>query len=295
MEKEKKLFSDGIFGTLLFTLLLMLSSSIVVAPLAGFASQMLVSRPEEGTVLLYFSSIIYWAVTALFMFLIRRDRPLFRCIAPGCGGNTFLFLLAGIALGFLLNGVCILSAVLHSDIVLYFSGGSLLLFLAAFAAVAVQSGAEEYIVRVYVYQRLARRYASPLVPIAVSSLIFAFLHIFNPGMTPVSFLCITLTGVLFALFIHYFNSFYLAMMTHTMWNYSQTILFGLPNSGNVTPFSVFRLDAAKAVDSFFYSVNFGIEGSAMALIVLVIAIATTILIGRAKNNRDCADEKTVLL
>ena len=70
------------------------------------------------------------------------------------------------------------------------------------------------------------------------------------------------------------------MAAHTAWNYTQNIIFGLPNSGIVSSYSVFKLDAASARDGLFYSTSFGVEGSiganviigAVILIVLIAAL-----------------------
>ena len=61
-------------------------------------------------------------------------------------------------------------------------------------------------------------------------------------------------------------------------------MFGLPNSGMVVPYSVFRLDASTASDSFAYNVGFGIEGTLFADIVLILACVAICLWGR-KNGK----------
>ena len=67
------------------------------------------------------------------------------------------------------------------------------------------------------------------------------------------------------------DSLWCAFAIHAAWNFTQNILFGLPNSGIVMPYSVFKLDAATARDSFAYNVGFGIEGTLFADIILIIA------------------------
>ena len=75
-------------------------------------------------------------------------------------------------------------------------------------------------------------------------------------------------------------SLWTAIWAHTAWNFSQSIVFGLPNSGIVSSYSVFKLDAASARDGLFYSTSFGVEGSiganviigAVILIVLIAAL-----------------------
>ena len=72
---------------------------------------------------------------------------------------------------------------------------------------------------------------------------------------------------------------------HAAWNFTQSIFFGLPNSGIVSAYSVFRLDAASATNGPFYNVNFGVEGSAGAVLVLI-AVGVVILLknhGKAEH------------
>jgi hypothetical protein len=65
----------------------------------------------------------------------------------------------------------------------------------------------------------------------------------------------------------------MAMAAHTAWNYLQNIVLGLPNSGRVMPYAIFKLDTASARNGFAYTTDFGIEGSVMAILVQVAAIA----------------------
>lgn len=60
------------------------------------------------------------------------------------------------------------------------------------------------------------------------------------------------------------------------------IIFGLSNSGQVFPYSIFKLDASNARDSFFYNVGFGVEGTAFALIILAAACVVIIVPGQLK-------------
>ena len=73
------------------------------------------------------------------------------------------------------------------------------------------------------------------------------------------------------------------MAAHGAWNFTQNIIFGLPNSGITVPFSVFKLDASTARNSFAYNVGFGIEGTLVADIVLILACVIMYLWGRNKK------------
>ena len=128
------------------------------------------------------------------------------------------------------------------------------------------------------YQRLRDAYARPIVALVGNPALFAVLHLMNRGVTALSVLNIFLVGLLFSMCVYYFNSFWMVAAIHTSWNFTQNILLGLPNSGNVAPFSIFKLEGA--VDSLAYNVGFGIEGTALACVVLVAACVCAYVVGQ---------------
>ena len=73
------------------------------------------------------------------------------------------------------------------------------------------------------------------------------------------------------------------MAFHAAWNFSQSIVFGLPNSGIVSAYSVFKLDAASATNGLFYNVNFGVEGSVGSNLILLTLCIVVLLINRGKG------------
>ena len=79
--------------------------------------------------------------------------------------------------------------------------------------------------------------------------------------------------------VYYFDSLWMAMAAHAGWNFTQSILAGLPNSGNVVPYSVFKLDAAAARDSFFYNVAFGVEGTVPAIAIQAVVLVALVAVG----------------
>ena len=231
---------------------------------------------------LYAEFIGVWIVFLLAIILPQDNRPILKTIGPGMRGNTVGMLLLGFVLGFVLNGFCVLMSIFSRDISIYFDRFSPLPVLVIFITVFIQSSAEELACRGYLYQRLCRRY-NAAVAIIGNSALFAFLHIINPGVTLSSILDIFITGILFSLLVYYFDSLWCAMALHTMWNFTQNIIFGLPNSGQVVPFSIFKLDAASARDGLFYTVNFGVEGSWGSVIILSIFTVTLLIIGLVRH------------
>ncbi|MCF0186570.1 MAG: CPBP family intramembrane metalloprotease [Bacteroidaceae bacterium] len=184
-------------------------------------------------------------------------------------GNNLKNALLGIFFGFGLNFACALMAMVKKDISLSFNSFNLLYFVFLFIVVYIQSSSEELLCRALFYQRLKKLYENPMVAVIANAVLFAALHIPNPGVTPLAIINICIVGILFSLVVYYFDSLWMAFGMHAGWNFTQNILLGLPNSGICVPYSVFKLDAANARDSFAYSVSFGIEGTSTACLILV--------------------------
>lgn len=221
------------------------------------------------TASLYFSTVGTWLVGLLIIGESRKDSHLLKTLWTSFAGNNIPNFLGGLLSGFLMNALCILIAYMNGDIFLYFDSakpfGALILFVCVF----IQSSSEELICRGYLYNKFIATGRAGFAIIG-NACIFAALHLMNPGLTALSLLNIFLSGVYFSIAMYKGRSFWFAAAAHTAWNFTQNILFGLPNSGIVVPFSIFKLDASTAVDSFAYNVDFGIEGTAVAAVVQII-------------------------
>ena len=214
--------------------------------------------------------------------------PLFRgARRGGIRGNTLKEFGLGILIGFMMNGACILAAWLHGN--LDFSVGKFypVYLLVTFLFVLIQSGSEEMLCRGYLYGALRERY--PVwVAVAANSLLFGVLHLFNPGVTALSVLNIVLIGVALSLVMVVRESLWMAIAIHTMWNFTQSILFGLPNSGIVSEGSFLHLEAASG--SLFYDAAFGVEGALSALVVELALCGWLFLAARKKTAANAACE-----
>lgn len=228
----------------------------------------------------YGSFIGIWLFTLLFLKLNRKKRPILQAVGTKPDGNNIFRFLSGILIGSVLNGVCILVAWLHGDIDLHFESFRPLSFVFIFAMVLIQSSAEELMCRGFLYQILIQRFKSPVVAILGNSLLFASLHLGNNGITVLSFIDICLSGILFSLMVYYMDSLWCAFAGHTAWNFTQAIIFGLPNSGNPAVYSVFKTNIDNSKNSFAYNVIFGIEGTVLSVIVLALACVAFYLWGR---------------
>lgn len=282
-ESIKKSLSDNILVLYFLSALLIILGQFLGMLLGLFP--FMSGTDVAVTVTMYLSFIGIWTLTLLYLRFTKKNRPILQAVGRKAAGNHFKNLLLGTAFGFGLNVICILAAWLNKDISLYYDSFRPVSFVIIFIAVFVQSSAEELVCRGFLYQRLRRSYQNPAVAIIGNSMLFALLHLTNEGVTILSVLNIFIVGILFSFIVCYMDSLWCAMAMHASWNFTQNILFGLPNSGIVSPYSVFRLDTAAARDSFAYNVGFGIEGTLFADMVLVLACICMYLWGRKTGRK----------
>lgn len=273
-EKKKRKFSllDNLIVIPIIGYLLIVLGQLLGGVLVGILSGLLpgVFSTDAGiTSQLYLGFLGIWILTLLVFALIPRNRPMLKALGTKTKGNTPKMFAVGLGIGLGMNLLCALIAMINGDIALTFHAFRPVSFLLVFIAVLIQSAAEELICRVFIYQRLVRRYGKPLMAAVVNAAFFAMIHLSNPGVTGMAIANIFIYGLLFSAMVVYMDSPWAAMAAHASWNFCQNILLGLPNSGMVLPYSVFKLDAAAASDSFAYSVSFGLEGTITACVLLM--------------------------
>lgn len=255
-----------------------LTFELIVKGLLKLANSPLIDNPIFLTFCEYIIFIGIWIAFIGYYLKQDKEKGIIDVLGRKCRGNRLIFFLLGLLIGFSTNFICGYLALRHGDIAIDYVGFNPLGTIIVFFAVLVQSGAEELLCRGLLYQKLVRHFGNGFKPIIISSLLFACLHLFNEGITFVSFANLILAGILPALMIYYFDSMWMCIAEHTAWNFTQNILLGLPNSGIRVPFSIFALQENSARDSFFYNVGFGIEGSAISLIVLAVVIVSMYLL-----------------
>lgn len=293
-EKTKYRFYDNFIFYALVVILLSLGSQIIgvvlLLPLYILEDIGTITiSPELEITIDYFITIVSW-IACLLWFLFRKNRYMYGEIKPLKKGNTIPMFIMGCVIGFVMNAICVLVACLHGDISLEydsFKPGWLILIA---ICVLIQSSSEEVICRVYLYQKLKNRYKNPLIAIIGNSVIFSCMHLLNPGISIVAIINIALIGIFFTLFVYYFDSMWCASAIHAAWNFTQNIIFGLPNSGKVSPFSLLTLTSAK--DSFAYNVDFGVEATIISLVIEVVGIAVVIVIGQKIKSKKLLEKQS---
>jgi membrane protease YdiL (CAAX protease family) len=270
-----------LFATFMMLICGQIMGGLVEAPFAH-----LIQNDSTGywsTFFMYFGFTGIWIVFMIEFLIVKKDRPILRTLWTAPKGNNIKYLGLGFLIGFVLNIICAIVAVLNKDISLHYDSFNFIKLLLLFIAVFIQSSAEEMVCRGFIFQRLRRGYRHPAVAIILNSLLFTSMHLFNPGASVISMAAVLAAGLLFSLMVYYMDSIWCAMAAHTAWNFTQNLILGLPNSGMVSPVSVFKLDAATAKSSFAYSVEFGLEGSITAITVMIITGIVIIVLYHKKE------------
>lgn len=282
-KKPRRPIRHMIWAVCLIALGMMLLGQILGGALTSLLAQAL--GITDGATLFLFMYLSFIGIDLLvLLYTLLCEKPVLhsfgRRAAPLGRGNTWKLFGIGLLAGFGMNALCILAAWLHGDIVLSVGRFDPLYLLAALVCVCVQSGAEELMTRGYMLGALRDRY--PLwLAVAVNSLFFGALHLFNNGVTVLSMVNIVAFGLALSIVMVRLESLWFCIAVHTAWNFSQSIFFGLPNSGIVSEGSFFHLEAAR--DSVVYSANFGVEGAITTTLVLLALTLAVLLIARRRQ------------
>lgn len=236
------------------------------------------------TFIMYILFIDIWIGVLFVLFVFKSNHYIIDKITTKTKGNNMANLFWGLFIGFVLNGLCALIAMINGDFTLRFSQFEIFRAFGLFFAVFVQSSAEELLCRGFMYQRLLKSTNSPAFAIIFNSLFFAALHLFNNGMSILPFYCILIFGVLASMLVYYFDSLWMVMGLHAMWNFTQSILLGLPNSGNNVPYSIFKI-GSSVKGSFAYNPIFGLEGTILSC-VLMTACCVALYLWKSKKNKE---------
>ena len=129
--------------------------------------------------------------------------------------------------------------------------------------------AEELMFRGYPFQRLEEA-IGPVGAIAVFSVLFALVHLTNPGATPLGLLNTVLIGLVLALAYLRTRALWLCWGIHFGWNATLGLLFGLPVSG-LRIFNVVVRGTATG-SPWLTGGSYGVEASAPGVLAVVVGL-----------------------
>lgn len=146
-----------------------------------------------------------------------------------------------------------------------------LLWLLIFIGFLIQGMSEEVMCRGFLMVSAANR--APLwIGVALNSVLFAALHLFNQGVTLLS----VLNLILYALFASFYflrtDSIWGIGALHAAWNFVQGCVLGVGVSGNPIPVTTAYFVPTEGSAQAINGGTFGLEGSIAATIVLVAGI-----------------------
>ena len=187
--------------------------------------------------------------------------------------KAWLELLKGGLIGFLLMGAVVGLQVVTGSIQLSqvdFSWENMFSFLLIMPFWFIQSGTEELLTRGWLFP-VVSKHTRIWIGTAVSSLLFAILHLQNPSINWISLLNIALFGLLACLYVLKTDNIWGISAIHAAWNCFQGSFFGLSVSGLSTAYAPMRFENGK-VPEFMSGGGFGPEGSLFSSLVMGVYI-----------------------
>jgi uncharacterized protein len=144
---------------------------------------------------------------------------------------------------------------------------------------AIQGPAEEVLFRGYILDNICGKWGLPWA-VVVSSLSFGMLHARNESFGALPFVNLVLFGVATALYKTRFDDGQLwgVFGIHTVWNWLQQVVFGLPNSGiaSAADNALFSITPNASLPDPIWGGGFGPEGTLAASLVLLALIGATL-------------------
>lgn len=230
---------------------------------------------NEVQILSLFSFAAITLIVLGFCRLIQKRKPATLGFVKKQAAAQYLI---GLLAGFIMFSVAVLFCVLTGSLKFYGLSREirpLLLLLFALGYI-VQGMAEEVLCRGYMMTSIARR--NPLwLAVVLNSLLFAMLHLTNPGISLLAFVNLFLFGVFASVYFLHTENIWGVSAIHSVWNFVQGNFYGIQVSG--MPKSVSVLESlsveGKSIQN---GGDFGLEGGLGVTLALVLGIAVVLLL-----------------
>lgn len=180
--------------------------------------------------------------------------------------------LIGMVSGFLVFSVAVLICVLTGSLEFHgfsaeFSIGFFLLFVLGYM---IQGMSEEVFCRGYFMVSFSRR-APVIAAIMANALLFAALHLMNPGITVLAFVNLALFGIFASIYFLKRGNIWGVAAFHSIWNLVQGNVYGIEVSGMASNCSILESTAIEGRE-LINGGSFGLEGGLAVTIVLLAGI-----------------------
>lgn len=140
--------------------------------------------------------------------------------------------------------------------------------------------------------RLLWRAFGPVPAFAVAALIFAALHLANPGATVLAGATVAVAGLMFCALYALTGRLWVPIGLHLAWNFAQGYLFGANVSGNDLGGSIAVSSARPGAAAWLTGGTFGPEASVFALVL--VSTVTISALGLARKTGRLAAQRHLL-
>jgi membrane protease YdiL (CAAX protease family) len=262
------------------------------ALLLYFAGLTLVPGPAQGTFALVSLGLAEGAalVAVLLCWRFVDGRPLHQLglDGPGAPGRW----LRGAAVATLMMGFIVLAWYTLLDSATWSTNPdptrATVVLIGGLLGFLIQGPAEEVLFRGYIFENV-RGVWGVRWAVIVSAVSFGLFHARNPALGPLALVNLGLFGVAMALYKVRVDNGQLwgVFAIHTVWNWLQQVVFGLPNSGiaSVPDNAVFSVVPETSLPEVIWGGGFGPEGTLGATLVLLVLIGATLRRPRQPGGR----------
>ena len=150
---------------------------------------------------------------------------------------------------------------------------------------------EESMMRGFVLGHMLDVGMNKFLSLLISSILFACLHLGNPGITNFALLNLTLAGVLLGVAYIYTRNLWFPIFLHLFWNFIQGPILGYEVSGTGGKNTLLKLGISD--NTLMNGGDFGFEGSLPCTILMI--VATGLIIYWFETKKTTYEEATVLV
>ena len=249
---------------------------------------------EDQRLFLLISSFPLFIVVMLGSFLMTKfiDKKPFNTIGFAFHSNMKKDIIEGLIIGFILISIVFFIQLIFGIIKISWYGFPryvlLINFIFYVIIFSIQSSGEEAFFRGYLFQTLIEGTNKFIALIAIS-IIFGFIHIFNPNASIFACFNVTISGIFFSIAYLKTRSLWFPSALHFSWNFFQGFFYSFPVSGIKINPRLFVLE--NNAPEIFTGGDFGPEGSLIVSVVFFIAI---IYIYKSKRFSISNDMKEIL-
>lgn len=251
------------------------------------ATDLTQSLPDWFSIVSLFSTALMTAAAILFCrWLQKRSAATLGLRKSGAvreylmgAGAAVVLMSAAVGIG-LLTGAYRVSA----------GGGSALTIALYLIGYLIQGMSEEVLCRGYLMVSVARK--NPVwLSVVLSALLFAALHLANPGLTVLAFINLVLFGVLMSVYVLKRGDLWGVCGLHSFWNFFQGHVYGIRVSGITASASLLTTEPVGS--ALWSGGDFGAEGSLGVTLLLAASICLVLFVMPRKADEFTAAEAPV--